>query len=258
MARIILLVLCVWSGTLAFAQKNELQLFWKFEHLDPAYARMARLQVIVDDTLTLESGSFSMNEIGSFFDSLSVGKHRLELRILVRQIQGWELHTVENDYSMDVLLDTMIDLRSDLALHWELDVVAPSTRLREIPLKLLKSNSLKPLDFHTRFTSVPDGYDHLSRIRIYGNGRLLATGKEIRLSEERWEQLWVPFPIHDLRVVIEVNFRGEWEEHNVFNGYQFDLIWCAEKLKRSRNVYWNGDIESGYLYFEETKKGLPR
>jgi hypothetical protein len=245
MARLILLCLLGLSHLVCFAQKRELQLFWEFEQLDPAFARMAKLQVIIDDTIISESGSFFMTGVGSWMDSLSIGTHQLEIRLFVRQSQGWELHSAENDYSIDAIETRQLDLTDNLAFKWALNVVEHSSRWDRITPKVLVVQDLMPIYVHMHFSSIPEGYDHLSRIRIYGDDRLIETGEVMPLSQERQERLLVPTPLSNVRVVLEVNFRGEWEEHTVFNGYQFDVIWKTTKLKRSRQLYWNGDIKKG-------------
>jgi hypothetical protein len=258
MARLILLCIFPLINLAGTAQKKELQIYWQLERLDPAFARMAKLQVIIDDTIISESGTFSMTGMGSWIDSLTVGTHQLEIRLFVRQSQGWELHSSENDYAIDAIEFRQIEITDNAALIWHLNVVEQSSFWEWVPPKVIVARDLIPVYIHTRFSSIPEGYDHLSRIRIYGNDRLLETGDVMSLSKERQERFLVPAPLNNVRVVLEVNFRGEWEEHTLFNGYQFDLIWKTSKLKRSRKLYWNGDIMSGYLHFEEIKKGLPK
>jgi hypothetical protein len=258
MARLILLCILSLIHLAGAAQKKEMQIYWQLERLDPAFARMAKLQVIIDDTIISESGTFSMTGMGSWIDSLTVGTHQLEIRLFVRQSQGWELHSSENDYAIDAIEFRQIEITDNTALKWHVNVVEQSSYWEWMSSKVIVPRDLIPVYVHTRFSSIPEGYDHLSRIRIYGNDRLLVTGDIMPLSNARQERFLVPVPLNNVRVVLEVNFRGEWEEHSVFNGYQFDLIWKASKLKRSRKLYWNGDIMSGYLHFEEIKKGLPK
>jgi hypothetical protein len=258
MARVILLSFFFLIHLIGEAQKKELQIYWELGKLDPAFARMAKLQVIIDDTIISESGTFSMTGIGSWIDSLTVGTHQLEIRLFVRQSQGWELHSSENDYALDAIEFRQIDITDNAALKWHLNVVEQSSYWEWMTPQVAVVRDLIPCYIHTRFSSIPEGYDHLSRICIYGNDRLIGTGDVMPLSHERQTRFLVPAPLRNVRVVLEVNYRGEWEEHTVFNGYQFDLFWKTSKLKRGRKLYWNGDIMSGYLHFEEIKKGLPK
>ncbi len=113
------------------------------------------------------------------------------------------------------------------------------------------------ITFKYKFVNVKEGADYTSRMKVYLDGKLLATTNDDgtqteRTSTERKEttpnvfSVEIPVGMHKLRAVVESYYEGVWEEHLLSNSYALDCLYERDmNFKEDKNVVLEFDIDKG-------------
>lgn len=236
MGRIILAFCCVCFGFFPL-QGAQLLVKWQFTGIDQAFIRPAAMELLINGIKQPLSGCFSQAETGMYETDLPDGKNKLDFVVWVRQQEQWEKHLQENDYALDAMfsVDTLFTqnqvlilrfdvLRQLITAVWENDLLENNPRLLDLSLRSV-------------FTNIPDGFDLKVRYRIYGNGDLLFTSEEGLMSTLKWVHCKVPYKTENLKIVLEVLYKGFWEEHLAVFGYQMDAVYFMRGNYRKAQIF---------------------
>ena len=110
------------------------------------------------------------------------------------------------------------------------------------------------ITFKYKFINVNDGFDHISRMKVYLDGNLIGTSNPDGTSsdaslihKETTENIFaveVPKGFHKLRAIVEAYYQGTWEEHLKENSYALDCLYeKSMDFNKAMNVELEFDIE---------------
>ena len=112
------------------------------------------------------------------------------------------------------------------------------------------------ITFKYKFVNVNEGYDHVSRMKVYIDGALAGTSLEDGTSsdasavhKETIQNVFaieVPKGVHKIRAVVEALYAGVWEEHLVANTYALDCLYEKTlEFTKDNTIELEFDIEAG-------------
>lgn len=103
------------------------------------------------------------------------------------------------------------------------------------------------LQFTYKFINVVEGYDHISRMKVYVDGNLAGTSTPAKESAVNTLKVDLSKGEHTIRAVMETEYEGVWEEHVIALSYSIDCLY--EKLmnftKKLTKIVLEFDINSG-------------
>lgn len=112
------------------------------------------------------------------------------------------------------------------------------------------------ITFKYKFVNVNEGYDHVSRMKVYLDGTLVGTSLEDGTSsdasavhKETVQNVFaveIPKGTHKIRAVVEALYAGVWEEHLIANTYALDCLY--EKtldFTKDNTIELEFDIQAG-------------
>jgi hypothetical protein len=237
-----------------FSSASSFQIKWSFSGVASDFIRPSAIQLTVDGIEKPLSGCFSQAEVGTFSDSLSLGQHHLTIAVWIRQEDHWEKHLVENDYEMDAVYDSMVQITCNQLLFLHFNISTHRIVAQWQPL-VLQYPKLLDLSIRSVFTEIPEGFDLTVRYRIYGNDDLLFTSQAATLSTMKWIKCQVPQSTTDLKIVLEVFYNGFWEEHLAFFGYQMDAVYFLRGNYKKEQIFTvKSSIASGQFKVKRHKK----
>ena len=252
MGRIIAICISLFLHLLVSA--STVQIKWSFSGISNDYIRPSAIQLTVDGIDKPLSGCFSQYEVGTYTDSVSSGKHHLSIVVWIRQQDRWEKHLVENEYEMDAVYDSLVEINSNqlLYLHFNISTHRVVTQWQALELQVPK---LLDLSIRSVFTDIPEGFDLTVRYRVYGNDDLLFTSPAATLSTLKWVKCQVPQSTKDLKIVLEVYYNDFWEEHLAVFGYQMDAVYFLRGNYKQEQIFTvKSSITSGQFKVKRHKK----
>jgi hypothetical protein len=78
-----------------------------------------------------------------------------------------------------------------------------------------------------KFTNIEDGYDHDNRMVVYVDGQSAGMSAVSKESKPGKMKVSIPAGSHEVRVIAEALYEGNWEEHTVANDYSVDCEWTG-------------------------------
>lgn len=122
-----------------------------------------------------------------------------------------------------------------------------------IAINVIAQETIK-ITFKYKFIHVNDGFDHISRMKIYLDGNLIGTSNPDGTSsdaslthKETTENIFaveIPKGFHKLRAIVEAYYEGVWEEHLKENSYALDCLYeKSMDFSKAMNVELEFDIE---------------
>ena len=103
------------------------------------------------------------------------------------------------------------------------------------------------LTINFKFLNIVEGYDHTSRTQVFVDGELLATSEEFLESKGGKMKVVIPKGKHDVLVMNQALYEGEWENHTIENNYSIDCLYEEAGMKRGKKATLTliFDIDSG-------------
>ena len=89
-----------------------------------------------------------------------------------------------------------------------------------------------------------EGYDHISRMGVYCDGKLIQYSTEKKQSIPNSVTISVPRGNHTIKCVLEAKYNDKWELRTIANDYSFD--WIVEKdmkIKKKQKMDITFDIK---------------
>lgn len=92
------------------------------------------------------------------------------------------------------------------------------------------------ITFKYKCTNIVEGYDHLSRLKVYVDGKIAGTSTEKLESQQNTITIEVSKGDHSIRAVLESQYEGTWEEHIIANTYSIDCLYEVTKKFTKKNT----------------------
>lgn len=92
------------------------------------------------------------------------------------------------------------------------------------------------ITFKYKCTNIVQGYDHLSRLKVYVDDKIAGTSSEKLESQENTVTVEVTKGKHSIRAVLESQYEGTWEEHTIANTYSIDCLYEITKTFNKKNT----------------------
>ncbi|MBK7030182.1 MAG: hypothetical protein IPH45_13680 [Bacteroidales bacterium] len=127
----IFLILLVISATAAMAQKTgKITIKTKYTGIVEGYDHTNKTQLYVDGKLAGESSQGLESVQSDFTVSIPRGKHSIRIINLALYEGNWEEHTKENNYSIDALYESDINLKKKMTIDLTFDIEKEETRAK--------------------------------------------------------------------------------------------------------------------------------
>lgn len=238
MKTILLTCLLLLIGGQVFAQDGKLTIKWTYLNVVEGFDHENKIAVWIDGNRVGESGSYKETETGTYNLTVPTGMHRIKVIGYAYYEGQWEEHTIENDYSVDAIVeeDYSFAKKNTLTIAWDIDM--EKTKITFKGGKAPKANSKEEgtLVVNWVYTGVNEGYDHTCRTKVYVDNKLVATSGEQLQSKKGKLQVAVPTGRHKVRIVNESYYEGKWEEHKKENDYSVDAITEETIELKSKNT----------------------
>jgi hypothetical protein len=97
-----------------------------------------------------------------------------------------------------------------------------------------------------KFENIVEGYDHTCRTQVFIDGELVGTSPEVLESKGASFTVEVPKGKHDLFIMNQALYEGEWEDHTIANNYSIDCSYeeVGYKFKKKHVLKLVFDIDS--------------
>lgn len=93
---------------------------------------------------------------------------------------------------------------------------------------------------------IVEGYDHISRLKVYVDGNVAGTSTEKLESQQNSITIQISKGQHSLRAVLESKYEGAWEEHTIANTYSIDCLYeVSKQFKKNTMIILDFDIDVG-------------
>jgi hypothetical protein len=120
-AVILFLSSCSTSKKSADGQKS-LVINYSFENIEEGYDHLSKLMVYIDGELIAESKPVLESKPSSLTCKVLPGKHKIRIVSMAQYEGNWEEHTIENEYSIDCLLEKTIVIQNDMKITLVFDL----------------------------------------------------------------------------------------------------------------------------------------
>ena len=111
--------------------------------------------------------------------------------------------------------------------------------------------------FTTEFKNISEGYDHLSKEKIFVNGILVFTSEEHAESEILTAKIKLPRGTQNIRIENWTLYNGTWELTEMNNGYSIDGFYESELTLGKKNelyiIYDLDDQNSPHVTFKKIR-----
>lgn len=92
-------------------KKTTLTVDYLFKGIEKGYDHNSIGKLFVDGTLVYETGEHLESKPQSFKVNIKPGKRHIRLELWAQYEGVWELHSMDNNYSVDCIVDETFDLR---------------------------------------------------------------------------------------------------------------------------------------------------
>lgn len=241
---ICLLSLIGWNAT---AKDGKLTIQWTYLNVVEGYDHENKIAVWIDGERKGESSSCKATQTGTHTLLVPQGVHSLRIVGYSYYEGNWEEHTIVNEYSVDAILEETFTFTktNTLNIAWDLDQVEDHIVFTNGKPSKAEKKKLVPLVVSWKYSGIAEGYDHMSRTKVYVDGQLVGTSAEQKQSKPGKLQVKVTKGEHEVRIVAEAFYEGRWEEHTRENDYSVDAVTEATvELKSKNSVQLLFDIET--------------
>ncbi len=219
----LLLALIGWNVA---AQEGKLTIKWTYLNVVEGFDHENKVEVWIDGKRVGESGSYKETETGTYTINVPTGMHTLRVVGLAYYEGEWEEHTIENDYSIDAIYDEscMFGKKNTLNIAWDIDLEKTKISFKGGKAPKAPKGGAASLTVTWNYSGIIEGYDHICRMKVYVDGKLVATSKEQKQSVRGRLDVPVKTGSHTIRIVNETLYEGKWEEHTKDNEYSVDAF----------------------------------
>ena len=108
--------------------------------------------------------------------------------------------------------------------------------------------SMGSLTFKYSVTNIEPGYDHLSKLVVYEDGKIIGQSSEQVESKPNSVTVKLSKGNHNIRAVLGSKYEGNWEDHTVANGYSIDCLYDDQVvIKKKTTITLVFDIDKGTI-----------
>ncbi len=241
-----LLILSLFSCMAVMAAKSvTLTIKWTFEEVVEGYDHENKMLVTIDGKSMGESKVFKETDHCTFVIEVPKGKHDIKIQNYSFYEGKWDIHTKENQYSVDARYENTLDLTKNTVIDMVFNVDKETENITVTGGKVAGGNGV-PLTITWKFTNVEEGFDHQNRMQVRIDGKLIGTSDTFYESKLSTMKVSVPAGSHTVTVENYAFYEGVWELHSIENNYSVDAFYEAnmtfKKKKRSINLIF--DIET--------------
>ncbi len=128
----LVLITCLLMITLTgFSQSTKFTVYVKFINVEEGYDHETRTTVFIDDQEVGTSAVTAQTKTGSFSVDVPTGNHSLKIVNYALYNGTWEEHTIENEYSFDLIHEEdhnfkkpekfyiLVDLDENMLVSWK-------------------------------------------------------------------------------------------------------------------------------------------
>lgn len=241
-----LLVLSLFSCLTLMAGKTvKLTIKWTFEHVQEGYDHENKMLVYVDGKSVGESSVFKETDKGTYELEVTKGKHDVKIHNYSFYEGKWDIHTKENNYSVDAFYEGTINMATNTTINMVFDINAETTDVKITGGTAAKPAGV-PLAITWKYTNVVEGYDHQNRMQVYVDGKLAGISDVYLESKQGKMVVYIPEGNHDVVIENYAFYEGQWELHSRENNYSIDSFYSINMLfsKKKRSVNFIFDIET--------------
>lgn len=223
-------------ASFSFGKTSSVTIKWTYQNIEVGYDHENKIQVTVDGQYIGESSAFLQSSVGSFTFSSTPGKHRIQVKGFSLYEGSWEEHTIENQYAIDAIVDETYELKKQntLSISWDLNNENTQVKFINGTVKE-KKEKIVSLNVNWSFVGVETGYDHNSRMKIYQDGILIYTSPEQVQSIPGHCTAKLKSGEHMLKIIVECQYEGNWEEHLIANNYSVDAMLNQKTIFKTTN-----------------------
>jgi hypothetical protein len=111
-----------------------------------------------------------------------------------------------------------------------------------------KGGTTGTLTFKYSVINIEEGYDHLSKLVISEDGKVIAESTEQLESKPNSVTVKLSKGSHNIKAVLTSKYEGEWEEHTIENEYSIDCLFNDEvTIKKKKTITLVFDIDKGTI-----------
>lgn len=246
--RFLALILLLFLGTApAFSKNVRLTIKWTFTNVNEGYDHENKMLVYIDGKSIGESRVYRQTDHATYNVEVTSGKHDVRIQNYAMYEGKWDIHTKENNYSVDAMYEGTLMLTGNTTIDLVFDIRTETASSTITGGKMKAPANSVPLTVTWKYTNVVEGYDHDSRTVVYVDGKIAATSDVIKESKLGKLVVYVPKGNHDILIENYAFYEGNWELHSRENSYSLDAVYSANMLfskKRSLNLIFDIDAET--------------
>ncbi len=244
--KIKLLVLSLFSCMAVMAAKTvTVTVKWTFEEVIEGYNHDNKMLVFVDGQSFGESKVFKETDKATYSFEVTKGKHTIKIVNYSLYEGKWDIHTKENNYSVDAFYEAELNLTGNATINMVFNVDKESSDFTVTGIKPVKGSEV-PLTVTWIYKNVEEGFDHENRTVVYIDGKVAGTSSTYRESEKGTMTVMVPKGQHEVVIENYAFYEGQWELHSIENNYSVDAFYSLNMnfAKKKRSVDLVFDIDT--------------
>ncbi|MDH4472958.1 MAG: hypothetical protein QE487_10135 [Fluviicola sp.] len=244
--KIKLLVLSLFSCMAVMAAKTvTVTVKWTFEEVVEGYDHDNKILVFIDGKSVGESQVFKESAKASYSFEVPKGKHSIKIVDYSFYEGKWDIHTKENQYSVDAFYEADINFTANTTINMLFNVDKESSEFTVTGGKTAAAKGV-PLTVTWIYKNVEVGYDHENRMIVYVDGKQMGTSAIFAESKKGSMTVIVPPGQHDVVIENYAFYEGQWELHSIENNYSVDAFYSTNMIfaKKKRSVDLVFDIET--------------
>lgn len=240
-----LLFMALICSTSLFAENGVmLSIKWQFLNINEGYDHDNKMVVYIDGKLVGESKVFRQSQLATYNIEVTKGAHDVKIENYAMYEGKWDIHTKENQYSVDAFYEGKINFSKPTTIDMKFDI---SSETADISISGGKSEKGKevPLTVTWIYKNVEKGYDHDNRMEVYVDGKKVGTSNIFKESKKGSMTVKVPAGQHEITVENYAYYEGNWELHSIENNYSVDAFYTTNMLfKKKRSINLVFDIKT--------------
>ncbi|MBI3237971.1 MAG: hypothetical protein HYZ43_03855 [Flavobacteriia bacterium] len=244
--KIKLLVLSLFSCMAVMAAKTvTVTVKWTFEEVVEGYDHDNKILVFVDGKSMGESQVYKESAKATYSFEVTKGKHTIKIVDYSFYEGKWDIHTKENQYSVDAFYEGEINCTANTTINMLFNVDKESSDFTVTGGKEVVAKGV-PLMVTWIYKNVEEGFDHENRMVVYIDGKKMGTSAIFAESKKGSMTVNVPPGQHDVVIENYAFYEGQWELHSIENNYSVDAFYSTNMIfaKKKRSVNLVFDIET--------------